>query len=286
MPGDMPDYLVIGAMKCATSTLCAYLEDHPEVYCVPRCEPNYFNHDENFAKGAEWYRSLFKPEGTEKLSGEGSNYYSARALFPQTAERIAAFNPDMKIIYMVRDPMVRIVSAWIQRRADSRDAVPPSVDGAVTQMPDDFVGQSLYSYNIAPYRDHFPAENIFIGFLEDMNRTPDAFYPQICRFLGIAEKMPERGHMNTSSGKKVLGETYTKVNNIPFVKSAKKLAPNGLKRSLRRLLEKDVADLKPALSPDVKAQVLRSVRPDAEAILDFAGKPRDFWSLGADERSS
>ena len=54
------DVLVIGAMKAATSTVCAYLEDNPDIYMVPRAEPNYFSHDANFSKGADWYATYLE----------------------------------------------------------------------------------------------------------------------------------------------------------------------------------------------------------------------------------
>lgn len=46
-----PDFVVIGAMKCGTSTVCAYLEDHPETCMLPRCEPDFFSRPEIFARG-------------------------------------------------------------------------------------------------------------------------------------------------------------------------------------------------------------------------------------------
>lgn len=59
MSENYPTFLVIGAMKAATLTVCAYLEDHPEVYCIPGREPNYFSHDSNYKKGLEWYLRFF-----------------------------------------------------------------------------------------------------------------------------------------------------------------------------------------------------------------------------------
>src|SRR5262245_59528673 len=105
------DFLVIGVMKCATSTVCAYLEDHPDVFMVPRCEPNFFSHDENYAKGADWYAAHFKDRGAAKICGEGSNAYAAGEMYPEAVARIAAHNPGLKLIYMARHPINRILSA-------------------------------------------------------------------------------------------------------------------------------------------------------------------------------
>ena len=65
LPGpNRAEFIVIGAMKAATSTICSYLEDHPDTYMVPRAEPNYFSRDENFARGDAWYDAHFAPRTT------------------------------------------------------------------------------------------------------------------------------------------------------------------------------------------------------------------------------
>ncbi|WP_306751781.1 hypothetical protein [Paracoccus actinidiae] len=104
-----PDFIVIGAMKCGSSTVCAYLEDHPGVFMVPRAEPNFFSHDENHARGPAWYENFFAGQDGAKLRGEGSNAYALGQMFPHCDARMAAYKPDLKLIYVVRHPVERIV---------------------------------------------------------------------------------------------------------------------------------------------------------------------------------
>lgn len=282
MSQPKPTYLVIGAMKCATSTVCAYLEDHRDVYCVPHAEPNYFSHDHIYADGPDAYLTYFKDTDGYKHRGEGSNYYSARALFPDAAERISEMNPDTKIIYMVRHPIKRIVSAWIQKRADSGDGVPPTVDEAVAQMTDMFVGQSQYHYNLQPFMERFPQENIFVGFMEDLKRDGPAFFAELCAFLEIEPAESKRGHQNPSAGKRVPNKMFTTLNSFGLVRAAKKVLPSGLKGAARRMLETEVKPGGVDLSPAALRTVLETIQPDAEALLDYAGKPRDFWQFTDD----
>lgn len=268
-------------MKAATSTICAYLEGHGDAFMVPRAEPNYFSHDANFDKGPQWYETYFAEHTSEGLCGEGSNDYAARDLYPDTAARMAAYNPDMKIIYMVRDPLARIISAWIQNRADSGDMVPPTPDKAVQMMPDLFVGQSRYWHNIAPYRKHFGDAQIFVGFMEDLNRNPDRFYRELCGFLQIAPVVEDSGagHLNKSAGKRVPSPAYTTLNKMPMVGLAKALLPTALKRTVRERFLSRRIDEKPDFSPQVRAEVASILVPDAAAFLDHYGKPADFWKL-------
>ena len=273
------DFLIIGAMKCATSTVSAFLEDHPEVFMVAGKEPNYFCFDSNFTKGSEWYEELFTNRADEKICGEGSNYYSARALYPKCAERMAAYNPNLKVIYIVRHPLTRIVSAWVQNRADSGDMVPPSPDEAVRQMPDRFVGQSLYWHNLEPYRALFPETQIFIGFLEDLNRDPDAFFGRLCRFLEVKPRPAQRSHQNQSAGKRVPTRAYTALERLPMIGAVKSVVPRQLKNAVKsRILSREVKE-PPVFSPSVHADLIAEIKPDAEAFLAYCGKPLDFWRL-------
>ena len=77
------------------------------------------------------------------------------ARYPLSAARMAAFNPGLKLIYMVRDPLARLRSDWIQRRVDQGYNIPADLCEAVVRHPKIFVDQSLYWENLSRYRSHF-----------------------------------------------------------------------------------------------------------------------------------
>ena len=283
---NSPKYgvIVIGAMKAATSTICAFLERNDAVYMAPGVEPNYFCWDANYAKGHKWYENLLAGRRHEAICAEGSNNYACCVLYPDTAARMAAYNPDMKIIYMVRNPLARIVSAWIQNRADKGDDVPSTLDAAVQQMPDIFVGQSRYWHNLTQYREHFCDDQIFIGFTEDLYRDPDRFYTDLCAFLQIAPPAPLQvggaAHLNKSVGKRVPSQAYSALKRLPLAGLFKALLPTSFKALLRtRILTRKVID-RPVFSPDVRADLVKILGPDAAALLAHCRKPADFWSVG------
>ncbi|MGZ2260291.1 sulfotransferase family protein [Roseobacter sp. A03A-229] len=274
-----PDFIVIGAMKCGTSTVCAYLEDHPEVFMVPGAEPNFFSHDENHAKGTAWYEAeYFADRGGARLAGEGSNNYASLARFPQTVTRMAAYKPDLKIIYIVRHPLDRIVSAWIQRRRDAQDNVPPTLDRAVTEMPEMFVDQSLYWKTVETYRAAFGPDRVFVGFMEDLKADPETFFTALCDFLQIAPvAQAKRGHLNKSAGKSIPSPLYTRVNQLPGMRALKRLSPTPLRHWLKeRFLTQKITD-RPAFSEPVLAQLQAQLDPDSAALLAAYGKSADFW---------
>jgi hypothetical protein len=273
-----PDFLVIGAMKCATSTICAYLEDHEAVFMVPNADPNFFSHDDNWAKGPDWYDRFFEGRGAEKLCGEGSNHYAHAVIYPGSAVRIHDFCPDAKLIYIARHPVQRIVASWIQKRANQGDAVPPTLDRAVLEAPDHFIDESLYWRQLSQYRPHFPDDRIFIGFMEDLKADGPAFMARLCAFLEIAPtEALERPHMNPSAGKRVPSELYTAIRRLPGVKALVQLMPKGLRQWLKRQVFSKKLDDRPTFSPEVLARLEAELAPDAAVFLAHCGKPANFW---------
>jgi hypothetical protein len=275
-----PDFIVIGAMKCGTSTVNAYFEDHPSVFMVRGTELRFFSHDEVFARGTDWYEAQFAGRTTETLCGEGTNDYASGQLHPLSAGRMAAYRPDLRIVYMVRHPVARIVSAWIQNRVDQGDQVPPTLDRAVRERAPLYVGQSLYWENLSRYRAVFPDSQIFVGFMEDMRADQAAFFARLCDFLGVPPAPAiRRGHVNPSSGKRVPGALYSRVNRLPLTRALKAVVPKPLRSLVKdRVLSSDAAQ-RPAFSPAVAAELADRLRPDAAALLAHCGKPPGFWKL-------
>jgi hypothetical protein len=71
-----PNYLVIGAHKCATTTVCTLLGQHPDAFMAEVKEVHFFSKDEVFGRGFAWYESLFDPAGSKKRIGEGRPTYT------------------------------------------------------------------------------------------------------------------------------------------------------------------------------------------------------------------
>lgn len=158
--------------------------------------------------------------------------------------------------------------------------MPPTLDLAATRMPDVFIDQSLYWKNLSRYRACFSDDQIFIGFMEDLSSDQAAFFERLCTFLEIPPSAEvQRAHMNPSSGKVIPSRRFSAVNRLPFIKTAKKLLPKALKTTVKRGLLSEKVTAPPRLSPEVRADVLKVIRPDAEQFLAHCGKSTDFWAL-------
>lgn len=93
-----PDFLIIGAMKSATSTLHEQLARQPGVFMSTPKEPNFFSDDPIYARGFEWYRGLFAGGAEALLRGESSTHYTKLPTHPHAVERIARHLPQVKLI--------------------------------------------------------------------------------------------------------------------------------------------------------------------------------------------
>ena len=275
-----PDFVVIGAMKCGTSTVCAFLEDHPDVYMVPSSEPNFFSSDENYAAGTETYERLFDAARPMQIKGEGSNSYSDGASTPETAARMAAHYPNLKLIYLVRHPIVRIRSDWIQKRVQSSNRSPATLDLAIATEHDFYVGKSMYWKNLSHFRAHFSDDQLFVACLEDLSSNRAHVLQNLCQFLEI-ENISEvkRGHLNPSSGKAVPTPLYNKVNRLPGLSLLKSLLPKGLKTGVKSTLLSAPATEVPDFSPETYANIAAELRDDSAQMLTYLGKSADFWKF-------
>jgi hypothetical protein len=273
----LPNFFVIGAMRCATTTLCDTLALHPDVFMTTPKELNYFSNDVMFAKGPGWYESFFAAAAGKAAVGEGSTNYTKVSLYPHAAERLAAQCADAKLIYIARDPIARIESHWLHLLRHGHDM--PAIADALRQVPD-MLATSLYWRQIGAYRRHFPDRQLLVVFFEDFVRAPAATMARVCEFLGLdpVETVTRaRLHSNAYPDVPVDGTVLRFMRRLPGMRGVTRLQPASLRGLARKLkAPQPEASLWPA---DLRAETLRALRPDAEQFLAFCGKPADFWPL-------
>jgi len=131
---NKPDYIIIGAMKCGTSTLAAQLGAQAGCFMTEPKEPQYFSDDPVYAKGADWYADLFAGAGPMDLKGEASTHYTKLPTYPATVTRMTASLPDLKLVYMIRNPMARVVSHYIHAWSEGELSCP--IDEALETVPE------------------------------------------------------------------------------------------------------------------------------------------------------
>ena len=109
----LPNLIVIGAAKCGTTSLHEYLDLHPEVAMSREKELDFFVEEKHWGRGVEWYAAQFEDA---PVRGESSPSYTAYPRYRGVPERIRRVVPDAKLVYLVRDPVERIVSHFVHRQ--------------------------------------------------------------------------------------------------------------------------------------------------------------------------
>ncbi|HNR77007.1 MAG TPA: sulfotransferase [Parvularculaceae bacterium] len=177
----LPDFVIIGAMKCGTSTLHAQLAAQQQFFMSEPKEPNFFSDDAVYAKGEKWYRGLFADAPAGAIKGESSTHYAKLPTHPQTIERLAALIPEAKFIYVMRDPVDRLISHYIHEWTQGVIACP--IDEAIDKHPE-LIAYSRYAYQLEPWVRRFGKERILPVMFETMTKEKDAELKRIAAFLG------------------------------------------------------------------------------------------------------
>lgn len=177
----LPDFVVIGAMKCATSTLHDQLASQAGLFMSTPKEPNFFSDDENYARGLGWYSGLFAGAAEGDLCGESSTHYTKRPRLSRTLERMRPVLPHARLIYVMRHPIDRLVSHYVHVWGEHGVAGP--IDEEVAGNPD-LVAFSRYGMQLEPFLDAYGPENILPVFFERMVRHPQETLERVCRFIG------------------------------------------------------------------------------------------------------
>lgn len=177
----LPDFIIVGAMKCGTSTLAAQLDAQPGIFMTTPKEPNFFSDDAIYAKGRSWYEALFADAAHGDIKGEASTHYTKNPLHPDALPRMQDMLSTPKIVYLIRDPVARAVSHFIHEW--TMGVMPADIEKAFATHPE-LVSYGCYAEQIAPYIKAYGAENILILTLEEMKTHPQQVLEQVCRFLG------------------------------------------------------------------------------------------------------
>lgn len=182
--GRLPDFIIIGAPKCGTTTLYSYLCRHPRVFMSAVKEPEFFARDDVYARGEAWYRSLFAGARDGQICGEASTSYAKWPFYSGVPERIAAMVPNAKMIYLMRHPVERAYS-WYAHVM--RDGVTKTFEQAIEDDPT-LIYPSLYIRQIEQHLAVFTRDQFLFLTLDELKASPAETLARTQRFLGIPEQ--------------------------------------------------------------------------------------------------
>ncbi|HEY7631756.1 MAG TPA: sulfotransferase [Thermoleophilaceae bacterium] len=181
----LPNLIVIGGQKCGTTSLHNYLAAHPQIAMSRDKELDFFT-SWGQRRGLAWYEQHFTRDAP--VRGESSPAYTAWPHILGVPEAIHETVPDARLIYLVRDPVDRIVSEYLhavghghERRSLIRVAAQPGFE----KSP--YVAKSRYATQLARYLELFDSSQLLVLTQEALDHERLATLRQIFAFLGVDE---------------------------------------------------------------------------------------------------
>lgn len=186
--------LIIGAGRSGTTSVYQWMAHHPDIAFSITKEVHYFSIEDLYARGEKYLHSLF--EQTDKpITATADTYLLMDALAPV---RVAAYNPDMRIIIMLRDPVDRAYSNYQYSVQFGHEDAKYTLFDTIALEPrrlreGDIADQnnrchcygSLYHKHISTWQQAFPREQFFIGTLDQLKSDPESLFKALSAFLHI-----------------------------------------------------------------------------------------------------
>lgn len=270
MPRDclmtLPDFLIIGAMKCGTSTLQAQLSRQPGIFMSFPKEPNFFSDNDVFARGLDWYEQLFEGAEPGDLRGEASTHYTKLPTYPATLERLRPVLSAPKAIYLIRNPIKRLVSHYIHEW--SMGVISDDLDTAIDHYPE-LIDYGRYAYQISPWVEAFGRKAVLVLTLEEMTYSPQKVLDRVSAFLGHEQPLvwqKEQAQVNVSAERFRRFPLHGLLVDNPIATTLRRaLVPKALRNRIRQARQ---MTLRPTLSSE-RHRTLEKVFADDYAILSM-----------------
>ena len=199
------DFLVIGAQKCATTTLFEHLRSHPKIAMPIEKEVPFFSSDECSAQSWRQYADLhFANARPDQLWGKATPQYMCD---PLAAARIHRSMPQVKLIAILRDPISRSLShhkmgqrretearsydetfsALLEAEPIHGDAaqLPPHHEQGYQSESDFYISWSEYGRILSDFLEHFPATQLLVLYTEELQEKPQETLDRLLEFIGL-----------------------------------------------------------------------------------------------------
>jgi hypothetical protein len=204
------DFLIAGTQKGGTSSLDACLRGHPDIDMALGKEPHFFDNEDLFRAGFPGdaqYHANFPPHVPGRLRGEATPIYM---YWREVAARVHRYNPGMKWIILLRNPIGRAYSHWNMERGRKAENLPflealrAEGERLRSALPlqhrvFSYVDRGFYGGQLQRIWSLFPRSQTLILRSDVFRRDPKTVLNAVHRFLGVREVPPER-EMKENSG--------------------------------------------------------------------------------------
>jgi hypothetical protein len=279
-PDRLPNVIVIGAMKAGTTSMHNYLDVHPDVAVSTEKEMRFFS-DPGALGWVGRYQDHF-PTGT-RIRVESSPHYTKFPVVPGVVDRMADLVPDAKLIYLVRDPVDRIVADYVEQlqwHHAHRTLDEEAVDAA--DPANAVMASSRYATQLEEILRRFRPEQVLVVDLADLGADVVGTMARVFRFLDLPvpdASAEDYGRYNTREEQHQVPGWLLALRRGPLLRAFRRL-PAGPRqlvtqrmwRSDRNLLER------PTLQPETEAALRAALQPEVDRLRELTGQSFATWS--------
>jgi hypothetical protein len=277
----LPNLFTIGAMKCGTTSLHHYLSLHPEISMSDEKETNFFVDELDTERDRDWYEAQFDPRAP--VRGESSTNYSNCLEFGAVPERIHALVPDAKLIYLLRDPVDRVVSDYRQHRQllwEERD-----IASALGDLEENlYVSRSRYWMQLERWLELFAPDQVLIATQEELKRSRSEVLREVFEFLDVDPSFTshefEELRFTSDEQRRYTRATY-RLRHMPKPRLLQRV-PDRVRAPVRALAYRATTaapEPRPELPGGLRERLVEFLAPDVEHLRRFSGRSFEDWSV-------
>lgn len=277
MGGQLPNFVIIGAPKAATTWLTSNLRAQTRIF-MPQPEIHYFNR--NFSEGTAWYRAQFADAQTDQVVGEKSASYLAS---PEVPERLRGVIPNARLIVQLRNPVERAYSDYcmLLRRGEVDRDIETHLNPA-TAATGRFIADGEYARHLSHWYDYFPKEQFLVLLYDDIRAKPGEAFEDVSRFLSL-KLMPAA---NVDNSVKVKSEPLLPLGMrralAPLKGIAAPLRQQGWFRAIRGSIARPFEY--PPLRDDLRKRLRDHYQADVAKLESMLGRQVSGWTERASEQ--
>lgn len=264
----LPNLIVIGAQKCGTSALHYYLGFHPAIAMSRPKELNFFIRKRNWKLGREWYEQHFDPSA--RVRGESSPNYTSYPRHGGVPRRMHSLVPDARLIYLVRDPIERVLSQYVHnytKRVRGRDLA-----AMVMKPGSSYIPRSRYYEQLEQFREHYDDSQILVLAQDDLLHGRAETLRCVFAFLGVDESFT---HANYS---RIRHRSSEKDQETAIGRLGERLPPQ-LRSRLERRGRTTKPVERPRLDPGLRQLLVDALHDDAQRLRAYTGRAFSEWSV-------
>ena len=285
MNKSMPDFLIIGSMKCGTTSLHDYLGKHSEIYTTSPKEIHFFTKKNITSELLDNYFSNFQTH--KKLSGSSPQNYTKRHVrdFSGVPRRLYKYLPNIKLIYIVRDPMKRIISHYNEAQ-EGGYAPNERLNSFLKDYKNNhYVKTSMYYFQLQAYLEYFSMDQILVIESERLMTNRLETINTVFDFLGVDMMYNESifNYKTNTSAKKLRNNYLGRIIFDTYFNNLKKVIPLKIRKILkknsvlRRLSRTSIINEK--IEPALEIKIREYLAKDVKQLRLLTGQNFNSWSI-------